>query len=117
MTPTETIIGALRDGGCDPKQSGSGWAAKCPAHDDRTPRLSIGTGEGGRALVHCQAGCDTSGVLKEIGSKQSDLFAKPTTNGTAHRNGGASKPMSPAWATLGVAASHEWRGVAKGPGA
>jgi DNA primase len=24
------------------KRSGNGWIAKCPAHDDRTPSLSIG---------------------------------------------------------------------------
>ena len=28
------------------RRSGSGWMAKCPAHDDKTPSLSIGETDG-----------------------------------------------------------------------
>src|SRR5262249_32479175 len=36
-----------------------GWygMAKCPAHDDRNPSLSIGEGKDGQVLVNCFAGC------------------------------------------------------------
>jgi len=35
----------------------SGWVARCPAHHDREPSLSIAQGTGGRLLMHCFAGC------------------------------------------------------------
>jgi len=31
------------------------WTARCPAHDDRTPSLSVSVGDGGRILLHCHA--------------------------------------------------------------
>ena len=36
--------------------------ANCPAHDDRTPSLSV-TLDGDRVLVHCHAGCSQADVL------------------------------------------------------
>ena len=39
------------------RPNGQGWMACCPAHDDRTPSLSI-CDASGRVLVHCHAGCD-----------------------------------------------------------
>ena len=33
------------------------WMARCPAHDDRNPSLSVSEGEGGRVLFNCFAGC------------------------------------------------------------
>jgi len=53
-----------------PKQ----WQARCPAHDDRIPSLSISESQDGKTLLHCQAGCDTAAVLKAVGLKASDLF-------------------------------------------
>ena len=44
------------------RRSGAGWMARCPAHDDRNPSLSIRESEG-RVLVHCHAGCAQSEVL------------------------------------------------------
>jgi hypothetical protein len=49
---------------------------RCPAHDDRTPSLSVTLGE--RAiLLHCFAGCANDaviGALAKIGVKPRDLF-------------------------------------------
>lgn len=33
------------------------WTACCPAHNDRSPSLSIREEAAGRVLVHCFAGC------------------------------------------------------------
>jgi hypothetical protein len=44
----ETIAKAL--GG---RKSGGGWMARCPAHDDREPSLSIRDESDGRVLVRC----------------------------------------------------------------
>lgn len=38
--------------------SGHRGSACCPAHDDHSPSLSISTGDDGRLLLHCFAGCD-----------------------------------------------------------
>jgi hypothetical protein len=58
----ETIAKAL--GG---RKVGAGWIARCPAHDDREPSLSIRV-SGGKVLVRCHAGCaqrDVIAALKE----------------------------------------------------
>jgi hypothetical protein len=38
----------------------------CPAHQDRTPSLSIRDGDDGMVLVHCHAGCDQSAVIDAL---------------------------------------------------
>lgn len=48
------------------KKAGSGWLCLCPAHDDRSPSLSIADGADGRLLVKCHAGCDPLAVLTEL---------------------------------------------------
>jgi hypothetical protein len=47
------------------RKSGEGWMARCPAHDDRNPSLSIND-RGGRVLVHCFAGCPQDAVIEEL---------------------------------------------------
>jgi protein tyrosine phosphatase len=48
--------------------------AKCPAHQDNSPSLSISEGYDGRVLVHCFAGCTHTAVLAALGLRSSDLF-------------------------------------------
>jgi len=55
----------------------SKWLARCPAHDDRRPSLSIRELEDGRVLLHCWSGCETDSVLAAIGLDFSDLFPEP----------------------------------------
>jgi DNA primase len=57
------------------------FAARCPAHDDRRPSLSIAEGDGGRVLMYCHAGCDTGDIVKALGLDMTDLFDKPTPRG------------------------------------
>jgi hypothetical protein len=56
------------------RRSGRGWVAKCPAHADRSPSLSIAEGDEGRTLVRCFAGCEVTDVLSAIGLTLADLF-------------------------------------------
>lgn len=42
---------------------GSYGTARCPAHDDKRPSLTIRTGDNGRPLVYCQSGCASEAVL------------------------------------------------------
>ncbi|HEY1599246.1 MAG TPA: hypothetical protein VGG64_06565 [Pirellulales bacterium] len=58
------------------------WKARCKSHDDDTASLCIGLGEGGRILVHCQAGCAFDEVINAAGIDKRDL-APPKTNGHA----------------------------------
>src|SRR5262245_16661800 len=41
------------------------WMARCPAHQDRTPSLSISQGNTG-ALVRCHAGCEQRDVIDAL---------------------------------------------------
>lgn len=63
------------------KKRGKGYQARCPAHDDGGPSLSLSEGDDGRVLVHCHAGCATAAVMAAIGLTMADLFppsGKPT---------------------------------------
>jgi putative DNA primase/helicase len=42
---------------------GSYGTAKCPAHRDRSPSLSISVGTDGKTLVKCHAGCSQDAVI------------------------------------------------------
>jgi hypothetical protein len=57
----ETIAMAL--GG---RKVGGGWMARCPAHDDRDPSLSIRDAHHGKVLVRCHAGCDQGQVISAL---------------------------------------------------
>jgi hypothetical protein len=37
---------------------GACWMARCPAHDDYDPSLSLADTADGKVLLHCHAGCD-----------------------------------------------------------
>ena len=50
------------------------WQACCPAHEDKTPSLSIKETRDGRILVRCFAGCGAADVVEAVGLTLSDLF-------------------------------------------
>lgn len=61
------------------KGTGPGrWLARCPAHDDRSPSLSIRAIDDGRGriLIHCFAGCGGAEVMAAIGLTLSDLYSE-----------------------------------------
>jgi hypothetical protein len=57
-------------------RNGDGWKARCPAHDDQTPSLSITEGDDGRTLLKCHAGCTVENICAGIGITPADLFAE-----------------------------------------
>src|SRR5882672_7386863 len=65
--------------------NGAGWQARCPAHHDENPSLSIALGDDGRVLVSCHAGCEFSSIVKAIGLEPRDFFA-PTANANGRTN-------------------------------
>ncbi len=48
------------------RKAGGGWTARCPAHDDHTPSLSIRDAEENKVLVRCHAGCDQERVIAAL---------------------------------------------------
>lgn len=64
------------------RQSGRGWSARCPAHEDRNPSLSVTVGEDGRVLLLCHAGCPFETVLAALDLTPGDLFAQPVAGHT-----------------------------------
>ncbi len=57
------------------KRTGDGrWIARCPAHEDRSPSLTVREMGDGRVLVHCFAGCGAGDVVAAVGLRLSDLF-------------------------------------------
>ena len=52
-------------------KSGGGYLCHCPAHEDKSPSLSVDDGDNGRPLVKCWSGCPQEAVvdaLKERGA-------------------------------------------------
>jgi hypothetical protein len=58
------------------------YQARCPAHADKGPSLSIREMDDGRVLVHCFAGCTVYEIVQAVGLELSDLFP-PRTAGNA----------------------------------
>jgi hypothetical protein len=56
------------------------WQARCPAHEDRLPSLSICERPDSRILVHCFAGCTVPAILAALRLKSRDLFAGPPSS-------------------------------------
>lgn len=83
------------------KRTGDGrWIACCPAHDDRTPSMTIRDLGDGRILMHCFSGCDTESILGSIGLTFDALFPERLPY---------SEPVRQPWAARDVleAVSHE----------
>jgi hypothetical protein len=60
MPHLQTLVRALKA-----RRTGANWMARCPAHDDRNPSLSISE-EGGKVLLHCFAGCAQRSVIDAL---------------------------------------------------
>lgn len=57
------------------KRTGQGrYVARCPAHADKNPTLSIRELMDGRVLVHCFAGCTAAEIVAAAGIDMVELF-------------------------------------------
>jgi hypothetical protein len=61
----------------------AGWTARCPAHRDKNPSLSIRLGEQGQILLKCFAGCSHEAIVQAVGMSVAELF--PTTPTSASK--------------------------------
>ena len=73
MTPVENLLDRLDL----VKQTGPDrYLARCPAHDDHTPSLSI-RDLGETFLVKCWTGCGGVDVMEAVGLTAADFWEKP----------------------------------------
>lgn len=50
------------------------WTARCPAHEDRSPSLTISELDTGKVLIKCHAGCEFEQVIGAVGVEASEMF-------------------------------------------
>ncbi|WP_297476347.1 hypothetical protein [Ferrovum sp.] len=68
----EELLGKIPHG---VRKTGRGrWLARCCAHSDENPSLSISEGTGGQILIHCFAGCSIDEITGALGLDVADLF-------------------------------------------
>lgn len=61
----------------DVKQMPSGYAARCPAHDDQIRSLMVNEGDQVEIVLHCHAGCTTDEVVAAMGLRIEELTGQP----------------------------------------
>lgn len=71
--PLDVVRDALLAAGCDPK-GGQRITAKCPAHNDGNPSLSVARGTEQAVVFTCHAGCDPDDVIAALRLEWSDLM-------------------------------------------
>ena len=86
------------------KQTGADrWLARCPAHNDKRPSLSVREIDGDRVLVHCWAGCAVRDVLGAAGLSFEALYPQRPS----HR----AKPERRPFPTTDVLRAVEWEAL------
>ena len=71
MSPVEKLLTHLKG----VRRVGDGrWIARCPAHDDRAPSLSVREMADERVLIHCHAQCDPASIVGAVDMTLADLF-------------------------------------------
>ena len=86
--PIDAVVQKLKDCNCNPKQTRTGWKAKCPAHLDKNPSLGLSVGDDQRVLIKCRSGCSYKAICEALGLRTSDLFAsnsKPAVTKTKRK--------------------------------
>lgn len=76
--PLTAVVDALHAAGCHVQPAGRDrYEAQCPAHDDRSPSLSVSRGTKGeaKAVVYCHAGCGIADILAALELSPGQLFA------------------------------------------
>ena len=74
----ETLLSRL--GGVR-KRTGDQYSARCPAHEDKTPSLSVRETAEGLTLIHCFAGCSVDEILSAVGLDAGSLFPEGSQGG------------------------------------
>ena len=82
MQPIDKVLSRLEH----PRQRQDGqWSARCPAHEDKNPSLSIRETDEGAVLVHCFAGCSFERIFACLDLDVSDAFPPRNKSGREPR--------------------------------
>jgi hypothetical protein len=90
------------------KRNRAGFIARCPAHEDRTPSLSISDGADGKVLVHCHAGCSQSAVLDALHALGIDFGSSRVAGGVSPRTFRSARDDNPNATERLELARHLW---------
>lgn len=104
QSPLDTVLARL--GGV--RRSQRGWVARCPAHFDREPSLSIGIGAKGQVLLNCFAGCSFERIVEALDLSAADLY--PASDHAEHLLPGERRPrVTPSLIDLAVDKLLPWQ--------
>jgi len=78
---TQTLLAQLDN--VRPRGAGK-WSARCPAHPDNSPSLSVRECDR-RVLMHCFSGCTIEEICAALDLTLSDLFQDAPDSRTAYR--------------------------------
>ena len=86
------------------KSTGPGkWQARCPAHDDKRPSLSIREAEDGKVLLKCWSGCGSAEIVGALGLSLADLFPGDRRSLSDHGTSPMRRPFDWRDAMTGIA--------------
>ena len=71
MNPIDTLLPLLQK---VRKTRFDRWIACCPAHDDKSPSLSIQEQDDGTLLIYCHALCAPAHIMAAVGLELKDLY-------------------------------------------
>ena len=108
LAPIERVLTRLQKTEREPTLQGDQYIARCPAHDDRRPSLSIKVGDDGRVLLYCHAGCKFLSIAYRMGLEPSELF--PSRRGHKRASHSFQRPHS---RKLGEAPDSQFAKLAK----
>ena len=83
-----------------PRKTLSGWQVCCPAHEDKSPSLSVADGDNGGVVVKCFAGCTADAVCAAAGLTVKDLMPPRPAITTAPQASAPAKPVAVARETF-----------------
>jgi hypothetical protein len=69
VIPLDAVLARLED----VHRTRRGWSARCPAHRDRSPSLSVLPRADGGAFLRCWAGCERRAVLMRLGLDEAPM--------------------------------------------
>lgn len=81
------------------------WIARCPAHDDKRPSLSVKQADDGKVLFKCWSGCSAQAITEALGLSLADLFPGDRRSLADHSTGPMRRPFDYRDALQGI--SHE----------
>lgn len=99
----DALLAALPDA----RRSGSGWTARCPAHEDRQASLSVGAGTSRGVVLTCFTGCQPDNVVRRLGLDPAVILGA----GPDDRRHGAAQPGRGDRAVVTVAALARVKGL------